>query len=95
MSQNQELIGLQSELAKNLNLQENLKLAISLKERELSRLENEQEEIEERILELQGIPENTQGNKASFDTILNDIANDMLQGINIELDKNEQGETIQ
>ena len=89
MPQDQELIGLQNELAKNLNLQENLKLAISLKEQALSTLEIEQEIIERDILHCQG---NVQGNKES---ILNDIANEMLQGINVELDKNEQGETIQ
>lgn len=91
MSQDQELIGLQNELAKNLNLQENLKLAISLKEQALSTLEIEQEIIERDILHCQG---NVQGNKESFN-ILNDIANDMLQGINVELDKNEHGKTIQ
>lgn len=88
----QELIGLQNELAKNLNLQENLKLAISLKEQALITLETEQAIIERDILYIQG---NTQGNEESFNIILNDIANEMLQGINIELDKNEQGETIQ
>lgn len=92
MSQDQELIGLQNELAKNLNLQENLKLAISLKEQALSTLEIEQEIIERDILHCQG---NVQGNKESFNSILNDIANDMLQDINVDLDKNEQGETIQ
>lgn len=47
------------------------------------------------MLHCQGIPENTQGNEESFNIILNDIANEMLQGINVELDKNEKGETIQ
>lgn len=91
----QELIGLQNRLAFNLAMQEETQKVIAEQEQILYNMEVEQSELEKRMQELQGIPENVQGNEASFNIILNNIANEMLQGINIELDKNEQGETIQ
>ena len=91
MSQDQELNGLQSRLANNLEWQEIKKGVIKETEQELITLENEQEEIEARMLELQGIPEKTQDIDALFDSVFTG----MLQDVNVEVDKNEQGETIQ
>lgn len=97
MPQDQELIGLQNRLANNLEWQEIKKGVIRESEQELITLENEQAELEEDIIDLLGIidEESEQDNEESFNNILSDIANDMLQGINVDLDKNEQGETIQ
>lgn len=95
MPQDQELIDLQKRLAYNLAMQEETQKVIAEQEQILYNVEVEQSELEKLIQELQGTPENVQGNEESFNIILNNIANEMLQGINIELDKNEQGETIQ
>jgi hypothetical protein len=97
MAQDQELIGLQNDLAKNLEWQEIKKGLIKEVEQELITLENQQAELEQDIIDLLGVidEEQEQGNEESFNNILSDIANDMLQGINVDLDKNEQGETIQ
>lgn len=90
---------LQNRLAQNLHTQESLKKEIAEKELMLYNAENEQIEIEQDINDLLGVlddeQENVQGNEQSFNNILNDIASDMLKGIDVELDKNEQGETIQ
>lgn len=95
MPQDQELLGLQSRLAFNLAMQEETQKVIAEQEQILYNMEVEQGELEKRMQELQGMPENIQGNEESFNIILNDIANEILQDINVELDKNEQGETIQ
>lgn len=92
MAQDQELIGLQNRLASNLEWQEIKKCVIKETEQELITLENEQEEIEKDIISLQVLNEITQEEK---EQAFNNTVNDILKDIDIELDKNEQGETIQ
>lgn len=91
MSQDQELIGLQNRLAQNLFRQESLKSDIALKESELSLMEDEQQCIENDIQELLGVLDDDDEKEQAF----NNAVTSMLKDINLNLDENEQGETIQ
>lgn len=86
MSQDQELIGLQNRLAHNLFSQEETQKVIAEHEQMLYNMEVELEEIVKRILELQGISSNIVENNVIYDDILKDV--------DLNLDENEEGETI-
>lgn len=97
MEQDQELIGLQNRLANNLEWQELKKFLIKEVEQELIALENEQAILEQDITDLLGVI-NSLRNKAINNGLIlyyPGIANDMLQDVNVELDKNDKGETMQ
>ena len=79
MAQDQELIGLQNDLANNLSLQDRINREIEEKENEIGRLEAQEEELEEKICEL---------------IEFLDEADEEIE-IDVFLDTNEQGETIQ